>query len=90
VTDSKINENSLDRLHNQSPGVHNMSRTMNKNDSEFVINTVICEAVGCFSKAAIKLPVRVGTAGTIALFLCEECKSKFMTESDEDEVDLTR
>jgi hypothetical protein len=38
-----------------------------------------------------KLEVRVGTAGTIALSLCEECKSKFMTESsDEDEVDLTR
>lgn len=64
--------------------------SMNKSDTRLATNDVICEAAGCFSKAAIKLPVRVGTSGTIALFLCEKCKSKFRTESDEDEVDLTR
>ena len=64
--------------------------SMNKSETGLATNSITCEAVGCFSKAAIKLEVRVGTAGTIALFLCEECKSKFMTESDKDEVDLTR
>lgn len=58
---------------------------INKSDTR-TTNDVICEAVGCFSKAAIKLPVRVGTAGTITLFLCEECKSKFRTQSSDEDV----
>lgn len=58
----------------------------NKSDTRLNTNSVICEAAGCFSKAAIKLPVRVGTAGTITLFLCEECKSKFRTRSSDEDV----
>jgi len=80
VTQSKINENSLDTLHNQSPGVHNKSGVMNKNDSEFVINTVICEAVGCFEEARVQIGVKAGQIGTITLSLCKNCVSKFVGE----------
>ena len=58
----------------------------NMSETGLAINSITCEAVGCFSKATIKLEVRVGTAGTIALFLCEECKSKFMTESSDEDL----
>src|SRR5438552_15179584 len=56
---------------------------INKSNTRLA-NYAICESVGCFSKAAIKLEVRVGTAGTIALFLCEECISKFRSESSDE------
>jgi len=74
VTESKINENSLDRLHNQlNPRVHYRSR----NDSEFVINNVICEAVGCFEEARVQIGVKAGQLGTITLSLCKNCVNKF-------------
>jgi hypothetical protein len=80
VPEPKINENSLDTLHNQSPSVHNRSRIMNKNDSDFVINTVICEAVGCFEEARVQIGVKAGQLGTITLSLCKNCVSKFVGE----------
>jgi hypothetical protein len=51
---------------------------MNKNDSEFVINNVICEAVGCFAEARVQIEVRAGQLGTISLSLCKNCVSKFV------------
>ena len=60
--------------------------SMDMSDMRLATNNVICEAVGCFSKAAIKLAARVGSAGTISLFLCQECKSKFRTESSDEDV----
>ncbi len=37
----------------------------------------ICEAFGCFEKAATKIKVRVGQLGTISLVLCTACVKKF-------------
>jgi hypothetical protein len=37
----------------------------------------VCEAVGCNSKAKIKLTLRVGLKGRIPVFVCENCVSKF-------------
>jgi Rieske Fe-S protein len=37
----------------------------------------ICEHVGCDSKATLKMLVKVGKTGTISLFLCDSCKSRF-------------
>lgn len=75
VTESKINENPLDRLHNQlNPGVHNRSG----DDSEFVINNVICEAAGCFAEAIVQIGVKAGQLGRIRLSLCKNCVNKFV------------
>lgn len=59
--------------------------SMNKSDTRLATNA-ICKAVGCFSKAVIKLVVRVGPAGTIVLFLCEACKIKFRAEASGEDV----
>ena len=40
-------------------------------------NSVICEAVGCSAKATTKVTTRLGSEGTIFLFLCDNCKPKF-------------
>jgi hypothetical protein len=40
----------------------------------------ICEAFGCFEKAATKIKVRVGHLGLISLDLCTDCTRKFDTE----------
>lgn len=42
-------------------------------------NTVICEAVGCHARATTKIGARVGSEGTVFLFLCDTCKPKFMS-----------
>ncbi|MGB6672380.1 MAG: hypothetical protein WBE34_08100 [Candidatus Nitrosopolaris sp.] len=41
-------------------------------------NSVICEGVGCSAKATTKVTTRLGSDGTILLFLCDNCNSKFM------------
>ncbi len=51
------------------------------NDSNLIPetnNSVICEAVGCYAKATTKVAARLGSEGTIVLFLCDTCKPKFM------------
>lgn len=40
-------------------------------------NNIVCEAVGCYSKADIEVHIKVGSKGTIPVFLCVECRSKF-------------
>ena len=42
----------------------------------------VCEAVGCNSKAKIKLTLRVGLKGRIPVFVCESCVSKFSANRD--------
>jgi hypothetical protein len=44
------------------------------------VNNSICEAIGCFAKAKFKVPINVGTKGTISLFLCEKCRPRFSTD----------
>jgi hypothetical protein len=41
------------------------------------LSNIICEAVGCYSKAKIKLNLRVGRKGTLPVFVCESCVTKF-------------
>jgi hypothetical protein len=41
------------------------------------VNNIICEAASCCEKATIVVPVRVGQKGSIALYLCQKCQSKF-------------
>lgn len=38
----------------------------------------ICEAVGCDAEATAKVVAKVGAGETIFLFLCENCKPKFI------------
>lgn len=44
------------------------------------IKSTICEASGCSAYATIEVNIPVGDLGTINLFLCENCKSKFSVE----------
>jgi hypothetical protein len=44
---------------------------------EYRVNNSICEAVGCFEKAATTIIVRVGRLGSISLDLCTDCMKKF-------------
>ena len=37
----------------------------------------ICEAIGCYSEDTNKIAVKVGSKGSIILFLCDKCKLKF-------------
>ena len=55
---------------------------MSNNNIPSDINKDICEAVGCFAKAKFKVPVKVGTKGTISLFLCEDCKPTFCRDEN--------
>jgi hypothetical protein len=49
--------------------------------SSEIQNGVICEAIGCISKAINKIAVKVAPDGrSIFLFLCDDCKSKFCTD----------
>ena len=41
-----------------------------------------CESIGCDSNLTEKIPIKVGDKGTIFLFLCKNCKSKFSTNDD--------
>jgi hypothetical protein len=42
-----------------------------------VINSNVCEAIGCFAKATVSIKVKVGERGKISLSLCNKCVSKF-------------
>jgi hypothetical protein len=53
---------------------------MSSNNIPSDLNNGICEAVGCFAKAKFKVPINVGTKGTISLFLCEKCRPRFSTD----------
>ena len=44
------------------------------------VNNIICEAVNCFSPAQVQIEVKVGQAGSISLFLCNDCVCKFRDE----------
>ena len=47
----------------------------------------ICEGLGCDAKVTSKVAVKVGATGTIFLFLCDNCKSRFSSpESDWDSI----
>jgi hypothetical protein len=50
---------------------------MNTEVLDFQINNCICEANGCFKNATDKIALRVGTLGTITLFVCRDCVAKF-------------
>jgi hypothetical protein len=41
------------------------------------IKSIICEANDCSAHATIEVIISVSDLGTINLFLCENCKSKF-------------
>jgi hypothetical protein len=65
-----------------NPQVHRRKCTVNdaklSNLSPETNNSIICEAVGCSAKATTKVTTRLGSDGTILLFLCDNCNSKFM------------
>ena len=41
------------------------------------VNNDTCEAVGCFAKATNKIAVKVGSLGSINLYLCKGCAKMF-------------
>jgi hypothetical protein len=43
-----------------------------------VNNLAVCEAFGCYSKAAEEIRVKVGQLGFIKLLVCSKCKAKFV------------
>jgi hypothetical protein len=45
----------------------------------------ICEAVGCFKKATIKINVKAGQLGSFPLDLCIECVKKFRQDIPREE-----
>ncbi len=45
----------------------------------------ICEAVGCDEEATAKVAAKVGAGETIYLFLCENCKPKFIRHCEDDQ-----
>lgn len=45
-----------------------------------VNNDSVCEALGCSYKATDKITVKIGTKGTISLFLCRNCILRFPVE----------
>jgi len=53
----------------------------NATSSEF--NDFTCEGFGCYAKATTKVAARVGSKGTMFLFLCDSCKPKFSSSLDE-------
>jgi hypothetical protein len=50
---------------------------MDKEIMCFQVIKGICEAYGCFKKAATKINVQVGQLGAIPLDLCTHCVKKF-------------
>jgi hypothetical protein len=44
------------------------------------IKSTTCEASDCSADATTEVNVPVGNLGTINLFLCENCKSKFSVQ----------
>jgi hypothetical protein len=63
-----------------NPECHRRRYPMNNNIRSSEINNPICEFVGCYSEATNKIAVKVGSKGTIFLFLCDNCKPKFCTD----------
>ena len=58
-----------------NPQVHRRRKCI-VNDTKHLIHhqrqiSVICEGVGCSAKATTKVTTRLGSEGTIFLFLCE-------------------
>ena len=45
------------------------------------INNCICEALGCYEKAAKQIELSAGKFGTISLSVCKKCSRKFMPHS---------
>jgi hypothetical protein len=40
---------------------------------------VVCEALGCQSKANVEVHLKVGAKRILPLFFCDNCKRKFFT-----------
>ena len=45
-----------------------------------VNNDIVCEALGCQSRATKDVIVKLEPKGTIVLFLCDNCKLKFCAD----------
>jgi hypothetical protein len=58
-----------------------MEDPLTQNTLSAPVNNIICDAYGCFEKAATKIDVRVGKLGSISLDLCIECVKKFQENS---------
>jgi hypothetical protein len=48
----------------------------NNTNSTETNNNIICEAIGCCAKATNRVAVKVGHEGTVALYLCDDCRPK--------------
>ena len=44
---------------------------------------VVCEALGCQSKANVEVHLKVGAKRILPLFLCDNCKRKFFTSHND-------
>lgn len=51
---------------------------MNDVFSQTENNNEICNSLGCFNKAAIRIVIPVGSQ-SLTIFVCENCKPKFET-----------
>ena len=47
-------------------------------------NEVVCEAVGCQSKANVEVRLKVGAKRILPLFFCDNCKRKFFASNHDD------
>ena len=45
---------------------------------------VVCEVVGCQSKANVEVRLKVGAKRILPLFFCDNCKRKFFTAGHND------
>jgi len=50
---------------------------MNSYNKDTELNSHICEAAGCFTKAIVEIKVPLGNEGILTLNLCENCLPKF-------------
>jgi hypothetical protein len=54
-----------------------MTSTCHDQTVDFVADNCMCEAVGCFEKAAVDIAAKVGEQKKITLTLCQQCVKKF-------------
>jgi hypothetical protein len=68
-----------------------MTPTSNNVRSAELNNGIVCECIGCYAKATDKITLKIGSKGTITLFLCENCKPRFSTNynNQQNEVEST-
>jgi hypothetical protein len=53
-------------------------------ESTEIDDEVVCEVVGCQSKAKVEVRLKFGAKRILPLFFCDNCKRKFFTAGHND------